>query len=110
VAIFTVALHAALWGIAPRFSALPVDPFSVICHSEASAPGNAAPIQGPLPSAPCDHCILCSAVTPPVPPEMIHVTWFKAAQTFQVLRPFNIARHASVAADPKLARGPPAIG
>src|SRR5262245_50569103 len=105
--IYTVALHTALWGIAPRYSALPVEPLSIICHSEASGPSHPAPIDGPLPSGPCDHCKLCSAVTPPVPPETVLVTCFRPAQTSQVLRPVDVVRHDAVAANPKLARGPP---
>ena len=107
LAIYTVALHTTLWGIAPAHSALPVDPLSVICQSEASAP--VPPIHGPLSSASCDHCNLCSAAKPPVPPETALTMRFEPARTLAVLRPVNLARHDGIASDPKLARGPPAF-
>ena len=109
LAIYTVALHTTLWGIAPAHSALPVDPLSVICHSEASAPANPTPIHGPLSSASCDHCNLCSAATPPVPLETALAIRFEPARTLRVLRPVNLARHDGIASDSKLARGPPAF-
>ena len=33
VAIYAIALHAILWGVAPMAAAPASDPFSVICHS-----------------------------------------------------------------------------
>ena len=106
LAIYTIALHNALWSVVPAHSALPLDPFSVICHSEASASANPAPVHGPLSPASCDHCKLCSAVTPPLPPETF-VTRLEPLRTFQVLKLVDVVRRDAAVAHPKLARGPP---
>ena len=60
VAIMAIALHTALWGVAPvHVSASAVDPFSVICHSGTEAGDTAKEIPAnpaSTPSRPCDHC------------------------------------------------------
>jgi len=70
VAIYVVALHTGLWAaVAPLITSPAIDPFTVICHSGTSVPAEQATAHGPLvPVYACDHCNLCSAVTPPLPP------------------------------------------
>ena len=108
-AAFALALNAALWGIAPTYAALPIDPFAIICHSETPATGTSAPDNLPLaPTHACNHCILCSAAAPPVTPgaETL-VADFEPTKTLQVLYPANPACHDHVIADSRSARGPP---
>jgi hypothetical protein len=109
LAAIAVILHTTLWAaLAPPAASPIVDPFTIICHSETSAPAEQAPAPGPLtPAHACDHCNLCSAATPPLAPDTVLAALFEPVRTLHVLRPINIARHNDVAADPKLARGPP---
>ena len=71
VAIYAIALHAILLGVAPVLAggSAAGDPFAIICHGDAqgTAPAEQAP-SGPdiIPGYACDHCILCSASTPPI--------------------------------------------
>ena len=111
VAAIAVVMHTVLWAaVAPLAASSAVDPFTVICHSETSAPAEQAPDHGPLtPAHACDHCNLCSAAAPPLAPDTALAARFEPVRTLQVLHPTNIARHDDVAADPKLARGPPAF-
>jgi hypothetical protein len=111
LAAVAVAVHTTLWAALAPLAASPiVDPFTIICHSGTSAPAEQAPAPGPLaPAHACDHCNLCSAATPPLAPETGLAARFEPVRTLQVLRPINIARHDDVAANPKLARGPPAF-
>jgi len=108
LAIFAIALHTLLWAaLAPPVAAPSVDPFTVICHSEAAGSGDQIPSHGPLtPAHPCDHCNLCSAVAPPTPRTVLAAS-VEPPQILQVLRPVKMMRHHAIAADPKLARGPP---
>jgi hypothetical protein len=110
VAIFGITLHTLLWAaVALPFATPTIDPFTVICHSEAPGPPNQTPKQRPLvPAHACDHCTLCSAIAPPLPGTVL-AAHFRPARVLQVLRPVNIQRHDNLAADPKLARGPPAF-
>jgi Protein of unknown function (DUF2946) len=110
VAIFAIALHTVLWAaVAPFATAAVVDPFTVICHSEASGPASQTPDHGTLaPAHACDHCNLCSATAPPAPPSVL-AAHIRPARILQVLHPVNVARHDDIAANPKLARGPPAL-
>jgi hypothetical protein len=110
VVAMAVAMHTVLWAaVTPLTAASAVDPFTVICHSEPSAPAEDAPDHGPLaPAHACDHCNLCSAAAPPLAPDTAVAARFEPVQTLRILHPANIARH-DVAADPKLARGPPAF-
>jgi hypothetical protein len=108
-ATIAIALHTILWAAAAPFAAPTVDPFTVICHSEASAPADQTPVNGALPPAhACDHCNLCSAIAPPVPLNVLSATLAPARIT-QVLRPAAITPHRDATADPKLARGPRAF-
>jgi hypothetical protein len=106
-----VAMHAVLWVTFVPLAASPaVDPFTIICHSETSAPTDQAPTPGPLsPAHACDHCNLCSATTPPLTPDTVLAARFEPVRTLLILRPVHFARHGDVAAYPKLARGPPAF-
>jgi len=108
VAIVAIALHTSLWAaIAPLTTAPSADPFTVICHSEASGPADQIPNHGPLtPAHACDHCNLCSAVAPPMPSTALAAN-VELAAILQVLRPVKMTRHAAITADPTLARGPP---
>lgn len=109
VASIAIALHTILWAAVAPFAAPGVDPFTVICHSEAAAPTDQTPVNGALPPAhACDHCSLCSAIAPPVPINVLSTT-LAPARVLQVLRPAPVTPHRNVAADPKLARGPPAF-
>ncbi len=58
VAVYGIALQAIL---APLALAAPatVDPFTVICHSEAATDANPAS-QPTAPVQTCDHCVLCN--------------------------------------------------
>jgi len=108
-AIYAIALHTSLWAAVAPFATPVVDPFTVICHSEASAPADQTPDNGPLlPAHACDHCNLCSAIAPPVPLNTPSAS-VAPARVLQVLRPASIAPRRDVTADPKLARGPPAF-
>ena len=109
VATVAIALHAILWAAVAPFAAPTVDPFTVICHSEASAPAEQPPANSaPRPAHACDHCNLCSAMAPPVPPNAFSGA-LVPERVLLVLRPAVITPHRAVAADPKLARGPPAF-
>jgi hypothetical protein len=106
-ATIAIAMHTILWAAVAPFAASSVDPFTVICHSEASAPADQTPANGALPPAhACDHCNLCSAIAPPVPLNALSTT-LAPARVLQVLRPAVFTPHHDVAADPKLPRGPP---
>ena len=111
LAIYTVALHAMLWGlVAPPTTTNAFDPLTVICHSEASAPAQQAPDRIPLaPAQACDQCNLCNAIVVPAVANTALMARFEPVQTLQVLGPVSIARRDEITADPKLARGPPAF-
>jgi hypothetical protein len=110
-AAIAVALHTVLWvAVAPLAATQAVDPFTIICHSETSAPAEHAPAHGPLvPAHACDHCNLCSAAGPPLPPDTALSARFEPVRILRVLRPAYVARQDQITADPKLARGPPAF-
>ena len=109
VAAVAIALHTILWAAVAPFAAPSVDPFTVICHSDASAPADQAPVNGALPPAhACDHCSLCSAIARAAPFNALFAI-IAPARILQVLRPAAVSHHPHAAADPKLARGPPAV-
>ena len=110
LAIYTIALHTVLWAaVAPFTAAPPVDPLTVICHSEPSATGDTTPVHGPIaPAHACDHCNLCSAAAPP-PAPMSVIGRIEPVRTLRILHPANVSRQDDVVVGPKLARGPPAI-
>lgn len=108
---FAIAMHTVLWvAVAPLTAAQAVDPFTVICHSETSAPAEQAPGHSPVaPGHACDHCNLCSAVAPPMAPVTAQTVRFEPVRTLGIMRPINVARRDEITADPKLARGPPVL-
>jgi hypothetical protein len=111
LAIYTVALHAMLWGlVAPPTTTNAFDPLTVICHSDASAPAQQAPDRIPLaPAHICDQCNVCNAVALAVVPNTALIARFEPVRALQVLHAIIVARHNEIATDPKLARGPPAF-
>jgi hypothetical protein len=109
VATIVIALHTILWAAVAPFAAPAVDPFTVICHSEASGPADQAPADGALaPAHACDHCNLCSVLASPEPHE-VRTVYLDPVRVLQVLRPASVAPHGDVTANAKLARGPPAL-
>lgn len=107
VAIYAIALHVILAALVPvgAFGAT-IDPLSVICHSAPAGQKD----QGqsvPAPSQACEHCNLCSTLAPPPAPETPLVGNLRPAPVLLVLIPLSTATHTSLAANPKLARGPP---
>lgn len=110
VAIYAVAAHALLTGIAPTFATAQdrFDPFSVICLHDAGAatPAEQQPI-GMVPGHACEHCNLCStAASPPAPGHML-IGKLAPTRLLHVLRPVSAAPRAGVTFRPNLARGPP---
>jgi len=112
LAIYAVALHIILLGLAPIAAdgSAAIDPFSVICHSavDAGALGNEAPSKPDLiPGHACDHCKLCNAAAPPPVPDSALLGSLPPARVLRALRPFSTTVRIGTTADPKLARGPP---
>ena len=110
VAIYAVAMHTLLSGVAPAFAVAQdsVDPFSVICLHDAGAgsPAGQQP-SGLVPGHACEHCNLCSAAAPPPAPDLVVFGHLLPARLLQVLRPVSTAPSAGVEFRPNLARGPP---
>ena len=106
VAIYAIALHAILWGVAPMAAAPASDPFSVICHSEAASPAGQAPA-APAHTQACDHCNLCSAGPATAALVPVFAGQLAPARLLQILRPVSAALAGHLATTPKLARGPP---
>ena len=110
VAIFAIALHGVVLGLAP-LAAATSDPFSVICHS--GAPAQSADEQAP--SNPgdatqgCEHCNLCSAAAVPVAPDDVLAGRLVPAALRHILRPTSVAAPTGLAPSPKLAQGPPSF-
>jgi hypothetical protein len=105
LAIYAIALHAILWGVAPMAAGPSVDPFSVICHSEAT-PAEQSPAT-PAPAHACDHCNLCSAAPAPAALNSVVTDWLAPARLLQILQPATAAVRGHLATTPHLARGPP---
>lgn len=109
LAIYAVALHTILSGIAPLASASALDPFSVICQSGTQAPAEQTP-QAPAPSSSCDHCTLCgAAAAPPVTLDRIAAGQLLPAKRLRVLRPAPAAARDGLSSNPHQARGPPQL-
>jgi hypothetical protein len=110
VAAMALALHTVAWGIVPAPGPASVDPFSVICHSDASAAVDPTSDQSPLaPTHACDHCNLCSASAPPLPHGTAIAAYVTPAPESAVPPPIDNPRHDAVVGEPGLARGPPSI-
>jgi hypothetical protein len=112
-AIYAVALHAILLGVVPiAANGATVDPFSVICHSVASAavPDDEAPGKPDLvPGHACEHCNLCAAAAPLPAPDIVLIGILMPTRLLQVLRPASAAPRVGIAFRPNLARGPPSF-
>ncbi len=111
-AIYAVALHAILLGIAPVITngSVAADPFSVICHSgsQAAAPTSEAPGKPDLiPGQACDHCNLCSASAPPQVLDMVLAGRLAPVKLPQGLRPAIAVNYDGIANNPNRTRGPP---
>jgi hypothetical protein len=109
VAIYAVAMHTLLTGIAPVFAAAQdnVDPFSVIClHDSGTGAPNGLP-SGLVPGHACEHCNLCSAVAPPPAPDLVIFGNLMPSRLLQVLQPTSAAPGIGIVYRPNLARGPP---
>lgn len=110
VAIYAVAMHTLLAGVAPAFAAAQerADPFSVICLHDAGAgsPAGQQP-SGMVPGHACEHCNLCSATASLPAPNLVVFGTLLPARLLQVLRPASAAAGTGVAFRPNLARGPP---
>lgn len=110
LAIYAVALHVILLGLAPiAANGEIVNPFSVICHSAGSAAaGDETPGKPDLiPGHACEHCNLCSAAAPPPEPGIVLIGNLLPTRLLQVLRPASHTSSGGVAFRPNLARGPP---
>jgi hypothetical protein len=109
LALYAVALHVILLGFAPLgAAAAPADPFSVICHSQGTAPADELPANPSLaPGHACDHCNLCSTAAAPPPPDDALIAALTPTRVLQVLHPVSTGGRAAIAADSKRARGPP---
>jgi hypothetical protein len=110
VAIFAIALHGVLLGLAP-LAASAGDPFSIICHSGASAQtgDEQAPSNSGRTPQGCEHCNLCNAAAPPTALNAVVVGQLIPARLPQILQPASAVATAGLAASPKLAQGPPAF-
>ena len=108
VAAFALFLQTIAWGIGPAPAPAVVDPFSVICHSDASAPVDPASDHGPpSPAHACDHCNLCSASAPPLPPGTTIAAYIKPVRTLAIPRSVDSTRHDTIIGEASLARSPP---
>jgi hypothetical protein len=110
-AAFAIALHTVLWAaVAPMAATSAVDPFTVICHSEAAGPAEQTPDHGALvPALACDHCNLCGAATPPALPNAVVLHHLAPAGLLLVLHPVSFKLRGGIAASPHRARGPPLV-
>ena len=107
LAIYAVALHVILMGLIPVGAlGATVDPLSVICHSAPAGQQDQGP-SIPAHGHACEHCNLCSALAPPPVPNTRLAGNLLPARVLDVLSPLSTVSRTSLAADPKLARGPP---
>jgi len=112
LAIYAIALHGILLGVAPLMAAPWVDPFSIICHS--AAPGAAPAEQTPAgpasaPAQSCDHCTLCSAMAPPDALDGVVISELGPTKLLQRLRTAPAVPRDGIADNPNRARGPPSF-
>ena len=109
LAIYAVALHVILLGLAPITAAsAAVDPLSVIClhDADSGSPAGQQP-SGLVPGHACEHCNLCSAAAPPPTPDLVVSGNLNPARLLRVLRPASATPGSGLAYRPNLARGPP---
>jgi len=111
VAIYAVALHVILLGLAPAAiaSAPAFDPLSPICHSlSADQASNEVPGKPDLvPGHACEHCNLAMAYAPPVTLHEALAGSLAPTRVLDVLRPSSTAPKATTTARSRFARGPP---
>ena len=109
LAIYAVALHAILLGLAPiAATSAAADPLSVIClhNADADSPAGQQP-SGLVPGHACEHCNLCSIAAPPPAPDLVVSGNLNPARLLQVPRPVSATPGSAPAYRPNLARGPP---
>jgi hypothetical protein len=110
LAIYAVALHVILLGLAPIGPAgAGGDPLSIICHGVAGSVDEAPLKSNLVPGHACEHCNLCSLVAPPPAPAAALAHDMGPARILHVLRPASTAPRNGRASNPKLARGPPQL-
>lgn len=108
LAIYAVALHVVLAGLMPvAAAAASADPLSVICHSVPAGSAGPQDTGVPQPGHACEHCNLCTTSAPPAAPVSPLAATLAPARVLDVLRPVSTSARASLASDPKRARGPP---
>ena len=107
LAIYAIALHTILWGAGIPYAGASVDPFSVICHSEAGSPDQMPLGPASAPTKACDHCTLCTAMAPPDARDGVVIARLAPARLLQILRPVIAATRDGIAYNPNRARGPP---
>ena len=109
-AIYAIAVHTILWGIAPFAAGSSADAFSVICHSsvsDASPADRSAPVSNP--GRACDHCNLCSGTASLTAPDAGVLNQLAPGENLPVLYPVEIAFRDGLATSPHRARGPPSF-
>lgn len=108
LAIYAVALHVILLGLAPLATAnASANPFSIICH-DSNGPGGEGPAKsGFIPGHACEHCSLTSALVPPPAPDVALAGRMGPPRVLHVLRPPSTPGRVGLTSDPRLARGPP---
>ena len=110
LAIYAIALHTILWGAGIPYAGASVDPFSVICHSEADAPAGQTPAEpASAPTHACDHCNICNAMAPPAPEPGAVIALLSPPSLLAILRPTMAVVPDGLSDNPNRARGPPAV-
>jgi len=110
LAIYAVALHTVLLGIAPLLAASTADPFSVICHAEALAtsPVDQTPVSpASAPTPACEYCNLCNAIAPPDTLDSLVIDQLTLTNLLEVLRPATAAIRDGIGDNALRVRGPP---
>jgi hypothetical protein len=108
VAAFALFLQTIAWGIGPAPAPAVVDPFSVICHSDASA----LSIRRPTTARPHPRMRVITAISAapqlhPSPPGTTIAAYIKPVRTLAIPRSVDSTRHDTIIGEASLARGPP---
>ncbi len=109
LAIYAVALHVVLLGLAPISANAAVDPFSVICHSVTNVQGDEAPKSGLIPGHACEHCNSVQHGRTSAGAGCGARRNLGARARLGCPSPGIDPGTAGVTSDPKLARGPPRL-
>jgi hypothetical protein len=113
LAIAAIALHTALWGLAPaRANTSTIDPLSVICHSSVEAqttPESAPATQDSAPSHACEHCNVCGALASSALPPAFALIRLLPAWLVRVPAPRPVVAANGFEISSKGARGPPIV-